>query len=206
MKIAVVGSHPQYEAMFRSEEGFEVVESFEEADALQFTGGEDVTPSLYGHKRHIRTYDNPERDAYEKGVFQTYMGKKPMLGICRGSQFLNVMNGGRLFQDVDGHAIGTTHPVFSQLLGKTYHCTSTHHQMMIPSSEGLVDGWAVGVSKKKEWVDESGTLHSEVRDKRDVEAVWYGRTRCLCFQPHPEFSNAAETREYYFALINQFIA
>ncbi len=63
-----------------------------------FTGGSDVSPELYGH-RNLESGCNKARDEKEVLIFE--MAKKhgiPMTGICRGSQFLNVMCGGTMVQ------------------------------------------------------------------------------------------------------------
>lgn len=205
MKVYVLGMSPGYVAMFQRQEGFEAVNSIGEADAIQFTGGEDVTPSLYGELKHPRTYHNEARDKVESEVFETYLGKKHMLGICRGSQFLNVMNGGRLYQDVDNHAIGGTHSCYSESLRGFVEVTSTHHQMMRPHKRGEVDGWSWKLATRKEHMDYEGNITTVLNDPKDTEAVFYEDTRCLCFQPHPEFAGANSTRDYYFHLIQHFL-
>lgn len=67
-----------------------------------FTGGHDVSPKLYNEKKQPYC-GNPcdERDMIEKMVY-TFADKKdkPILGICRGIQFINVMRGGTLYQDI----------------------------------------------------------------------------------------------------------
>ena len=63
------------------------------ADLVLFAGGEDVDPSLYNEKPHTTTYSNINRDISEKKIYQKakYLGI-PCIGICRGNQFLCVMN------------------------------------------------------------------------------------------------------------------
>lgn len=206
MKVYVLGMSPMYVAMFQREPGYEVVSHIDQADAIQFTGGEDVTPHLYGEGKHPRTYNSEARDKVESGVFETYLGKKHMLGICRGGQFLNVMNGGRIYQDVDNHAIAGTHPCYSELLKRTVEVTSTHHQMMRPHKRGEVDGWCWKLAKRKEHIDYEGNITTVLNDPKDTEVVFYDDTNCLCFQPHPEFAGASSTRAYYFSLLNHYFA
>lgn len=71
-------------------------------DALVISGGYDVHPFLYNEEPHILLENvYPERDHYEKSLIETaYRLKKPILGICRGMQLLNVVFGGSLYQDV----------------------------------------------------------------------------------------------------------
>ena len=71
-------------------------------DGLLFTGGDDVDPSLY-KEESIGDIVDPclKRDAMEAIAFkEAYAQGKSILGICRGLQFINVMLGGSLYQDL----------------------------------------------------------------------------------------------------------
>lgn len=74
----------------------------EVCDALVISGGSDVNPFLYGEERKNKLLKiKPDRDEYEKKVY--FLGKKkniPILGICRGMQLINVLEGGTLYQDL----------------------------------------------------------------------------------------------------------
>lgn len=67
-------------------------------DALLLSGGEDVHPSLYcGRVDEHSTAHDPERDAFEIGLVSAALEAQiPILGVCRGSQLLNVALGGSL--------------------------------------------------------------------------------------------------------------
>lgn len=71
-------------------------------DALIFAGGGDLDPSLYGAKPHPKIERvNAERDSFEISLARTALkGAKPVLGICRGMQLLNVAGGGTLIIDL----------------------------------------------------------------------------------------------------------
>lgn len=71
-------------------------------DGLLLSGGYDVSPLFYGEepKRGLESI-RPERDAYEIRLLQIARElNKPILGICRGIQVLNVAFGGNLYQDL----------------------------------------------------------------------------------------------------------
>jgi putative glutamine amidotransferase len=72
-------------------------------DGLLLTGGEDVDPSLYGEAPHEKLGAiDPRRDALDISAIQIARSQqKPILGICRGCQILNVAYGGSLYQDID---------------------------------------------------------------------------------------------------------
>jgi len=179
--------------------GCEVVDSLLEADIVQFTGGEDVSPELY-HENNVASYNNTDRDAAEVAVFReaVRLGKL-MVGICRGGQFLNVMSGGSMWQHCDGHT--RTHRVLDIKTGEHYTCTSTHHQMMRASDEGEL----VCVAYPKigsNFICDGDTAES-VED--EVECVWYEHTKCLCFQPHPEWGGNDGTFWLFSNLVKRFL-
>lgn len=80
----------------------EVEQLVDVCDGFLFTGGHDVEPSLY-HQRKSENCGmiNKERDKLERQFFElAYAVDKPMLGICRGLQMINVLLGGTLYQDL----------------------------------------------------------------------------------------------------------
>src|SRR5690606_10288046 len=102
--VYVVGQYAEYISMF-TKRGWKEAENVFDADLMLFCGGSDVDPSYYNHNKHSTTYSNIERDKHETKKWE--LAKElgiPCAGICRGGQFLHVMNGGELYQNVDGHA------------------------------------------------------------------------------------------------------
>ena len=71
-------------------------------DGYLLTGGHDIDPALYGEERNkncgepCRMRDMIEPWIYERAVLED----KPVLGICRGIQLINVAEGGTLYQDL----------------------------------------------------------------------------------------------------------
>lgn len=74
-----------------------------ECDGFLFTGGHDIDPILYGEQpRPYCGNCHAVRDRMETLLFQRVLeADKPVLGICRGLQFLNVALGGNLYQDLE---------------------------------------------------------------------------------------------------------
>lgn len=158
-----------------------IAESVEEADALLFTGGEDVSPELYNEQNYGHSGCNKNRDTREVEIFQKGLEKGlPLLGICRGAQFLTVMAGGKLYQDVSGHA--GTHPVVTDD-GRTLQMTSTHHQMMRPRGEYVIKAWAT--HRSRHYIVGKDNIKPEL--EVDPEIVFYPKIRALCIQGHPEY-------------------
>ena len=82
-----------------------IAEYVELADGLLFSGGGDVDPAHYGEARQTACGESDAaRDSFELALFTAfYPTGKPILGICRGEQLLNVALGGTLTQHLDGH-------------------------------------------------------------------------------------------------------
>lgn len=199
-KVHIVGGDYSINNMFLRR-GWNVTNFIDETiDLIQFTGGADVDPSYYGETKHPRTYSDPKRDAYEANVYNEWVGKLPMAGICRGGQFLNVMNGGKMWQHVNNHTISHYHEAFDILSEQPLFVTSTHHQMMIPADHGKVILTADICTRR-----ESADIVVE-GPSTDVEAVIYSDTLSLCFQPHPEYvSINHECQDLYFKYIDRLL-
>ena len=71
-------------------------------DGFLFTGGQDVSPDMYHEEMQPFCGETcPERDRLERLLFaQALKEHKPVLGICRGIQLINVLMGGTLYQDL----------------------------------------------------------------------------------------------------------
>lgn len=69
---------------------------------ILFPGGQDVDPSVYLKKKTpLCGETSPERDLMERLILeQAMIADKPILGICRGIQFINAALGGTLWQDI----------------------------------------------------------------------------------------------------------
>lgn len=203
--VFIVHSDMAYNRLF-ADNGWNLVDSLKKADLVQFTGGSDVSPKLYGESQHPTTSCSPERDMREQMIFALAKQKGlPMAGVCRGGQFLNVMSGGKMFQHVEGHAIRGWHEITDVDTNLSYPTTSTHHQMMRPDlTKGILVAFNK-ITKMREFM-EGGLIVSRYSSDPDVEVVWYPDTKCLCFQPHPEYFDAPqECAEWYFTYINRYI-
>lgn len=193
-----------YSDMFE-DHGWEKADYLTEADIIVFTGGEDVDPALYGHDNHPSTHFNKERDRKEKVFFDMALIEgTPMVGICRGGQFLNVMNGGEMYQDVNGHAIIGTHSAIDKFTGEMFQVTSTHHQMMKPSRMGLVLVTANESTFKEECPFPGKTVRHLTKNE-DVEVVYYNESNSLCFQPHPEHPGHNELAKRFFDYVEEYL-
>lgn len=186
MKVFVVGGATNY-ANFLEEAS--LVDRVKDADVVLFTGGEDVDPSLYGCEKERYTYSNKSRDLAEKAIFEMVKPNQLCLGICRGSQFLCVMNGGILVQHCWDHAIGHTHGITDG--DKLYQITSTHHQMQYPYNLDEADYdvlFVASPSRSDDYIGENVKSRTIV-EEGEPEIVLYhkeGFPKCLAVQGHPE--------------------
>ena len=71
-------------------------------DGLLLTGGGDIDPMLFGEEPHKHLGDvSPSRDLIEMTLVQEMLKKnKPILGVCRGLQIINIALGGNMYQDI----------------------------------------------------------------------------------------------------------
>ena len=74
-------------------------------DGFLFAGGDDVDPKHYGEEIAFDNVETtPLRDDFELALVEVIKNdNRPILGICRGEQILNVAFGGSLYQHIDGH-------------------------------------------------------------------------------------------------------
>jgi putative glutamine amidotransferase len=155
------------------------IELFDNCNGLILTGGTDVYPGLYNDLDDINTDGvyTPGRDSYEIELIENALkSKKPILGICRGNQLLNVYFKGNLISDLEKEK-GVNHSRISDNRIK-YHevnvipgsmlaqivkeniakITSTHHQAIDKPGEGLMINAIStdGVNEGIEYSDKSG--------------------------------------------------
>ena len=103
----------------------------QQLDGLVLQGGADISPGLYGAKPWREHGDcDPIRDEYEMGLLRGFIeADKPVLGICRGAQLLNVYCGGTLVQDIPSQWPGAIAHVDLER-----YDTLTHEVHFVPGS------------------------------------------------------------------------
>lgn len=117
-------------------------------DALLLPGGGDLEPWRYGQENTASRGLEPERDEAELRLLQEFTALgKPVLGVCRGLQTINVFFGGTLAQDVPGHGaweegdrlhgVRTAPSPLRPLWGERMTVNSAHHQAADRLGSGL---------------------------------------------------------------------
>ena len=174
-------------------------------DVLLFEGGTDVNPKYYG-QRQGRYTDSPDivRDARERALWLAAQEVgAASIGICRGSQFLTVMNDGELIQHVTGHC--QSHRIRTND-GGSFEVTSTHHQMMVPLVEHQMLAWSAKPLSNVYLDGNDVHCPEKVFGWREPEIVWYPKSKSLCIQGHPEYVDSKEIfPQYCLRLVRKFI-
>lgn len=128
-------------------------------DGLLLCGGGDIDCALYGQEDQGSQPPDRARDEAETALFRAFYGAgKPILGICRGMQMINIMLGGTMIQDMparqqifhSGPDGDRFHPVrtlegspLDSMFGPLFHSNSHHHQAVDRLGEGLrVIAWS----------------------------------------------------------------
>lgn len=196
--------------------GWTIVTTLDDADLLVLSGGEDVDPSTYSTWHHPTTSGRVTRDEYEAKLVwdATDYHDIPVVGICRGAQLLNVMNGGGMWQDVNNHA-GPDHLMTMVGTGATVMVSSLHHQMMIPDYDNpdcIIIATANEATRKERCpsTEEAFAIIKEEGKTSEVEVLYYADMNWLCYQPHPELSvgygeHYKDMVSNFFNLINEYL-
>lgn len=130
-------------------------------DGLYLTGGYDIDPHYFNKEPHPELGKvDPLRDQFEIELVHNIVAlKKPILGICRGSQIINVALGGTMYQDLQdeksteliqhkqyrplqysSHVVKVTKPsmLYDIVKKETIHVNSNHHQANDILGEDLI--------------------------------------------------------------------
>ncbi len=160
-----------------------------------FTGGADISPHLYGDTSPDGyCYNDPRRDDEEVEIFNIAREHGILMtGICRGMQFLNVMDGGRMMHHIDGHE-GKPHRMQIPGISREIFVNTLHHQMAIPGENGIV----VGSVNPRISDIYYGAADAEVEwQTPEIEAMLFPQIQALGVQYHPEMMRP-ETEGFAF--------
>ncbi len=179
-------------------------------DALIIPGGPDADPTFFGEEPSLHIGStNYKRDVFEAEMFKAfYKAGKPIFGICRGCQFINILLGGNVYQDLatenkdayirhsqGANACYPTHHVTVDKdsllygsLGETAYVNSRHHQ---------------GIKKLGEGLKVTATAPDGV-----VEAIESADGQIVAVQWHPEnmWQEHAEMRKLFADFIDRVAA
>lgn len=168
-------------------------------DGLVLQGGSDVAPESYGESPLRPQWGGDRvRDVYETALIEAFMAAgKPVLGICRGIQILNVALGGTLYQDINTQLPGT-------LVHRDWDIYDTNHHDVVMSGRLAqlygTDTGRINTVHHQAIKDVAPGLEVLARCPDDdiIEALWRPRATeddpyVMGIQWHPEFITPEDT-------------
>lgn len=184
---------------YRIDEDF-ITEAVKYFDGFLLCGGDDIDPTLYGEQNSgLSKNVCSARDEFEIVLLKAaYAADKPLLGICRGEQMINVAMGGSLYQHIDHHSQNAPRysrpqntfiekgTLLHKTIGKdTISVNSFHHQNINKLGKGLV------CAAKSE----DGYIEAIESPEKKF---------CLAVQWHPEISapDDADSRKIFAAFVS----
>ena len=197
--------------------GLEPVAVLDNTDISAFSGlilpgGGDVDPSLYGCENDGSRNIDLALDQAQLSVTDAFVrAGKPVLGICRGAQVLNVYFGGTLIQDLataeshlwhdepDGSVRYSAHPCVNAedgLLHRLYGCrrmpiNSAHHQSIARLGDGL---------RATSWADDGVVELAEHRNLPVIAAQFHPEHMAYDYAS-PDIVDGAVLLEYFRSLL-----
>lgn len=190
-----------------------VAEMVRRCDGVLLTGGDDIQPHLYEKNMPENLAKlvgplEPERDIWEQHLIdEAFRQQKPILGICRGHQMMNVALGGSLIVDIPTQVPGalnhrqmdrkaepvhdvalTPGSLLAQITGEqTLRVNSTHHQAIGRLAESLQ-----AVARSEDGVIEA----VELKDPKKLPFL-------LTVQWHPE--RLIDRNKIFLKLFSSFV-
>jgi putative glutamine amidotransferase len=191
LQIAIAGSQEGAENFIDAlnalgAEGFAVLEEtdFDRYDGLILPGGADIDPALFGEENWGSRKIERERDLRQLEILDIFVdAKKPILGVCKGHQLLNVYFGGKICQNIPEFAVhqwieaDQAHGSHCQpgcfleeLYGTEFPINSAHHQAVTtPTKDFRCIQWA-----------EDGVLEAMVHETLPILGLqWHPERMCL---------------------------
>lgn len=212
MKVALAGKPEQvknYAAALQGV-GLEPVITLRPEEAvlcggLVLPGGGDVDPAFYGQENHGSRDIDRELDLAQFSVLEAFLeAGKPVLGICKGCQLLNIRFGGTLIQHL---AVAETHAwnegdrvhlcrslpgsLMERLYGREYPVNSLHHQAL----------GAMGAGFSVASFAPDGVVESVEHDSLPLLGVqWHPERMCFAKAREDTVDGAAVFRHFYTLL------
>lgn len=180
----------------------------EDCGGLLLPGGGDVDPSRYGQENNGSANIDKVLDQREIELIRQFsLVGKPILGICRGLQILNVALGGDLIQDIETapthkweentgdkvHMVTAAKDSFLYpLYGESFSVNSAHHQAV----NDLADGFSIAATAA------DGVVEALENRKKNIYAVQWHPER-MCFnKARPDTVDGRYIFEFFLNLLH----
>jgi putative glutamine amidotransferase len=185
---------------------------FDAVDGLFLPGGADIDPASYGRGPHpLCDRTDPERDRVELAMARWAIAEgKPVLGVCRGMQLINVAAGGTLYQDLAEQMPGAIKHDYFPFMGRGFARDFFAHSVQVAPGTRLARLVGAGALKVNSMHHQGvktlgrGLRPTAVSPDGLVEAVELdGDAYALAVQWHPEALTDADDRSR--ALFEDFV-
>ena len=176
-------------------------------DGLLLPGGGDIDPVYYGEEMNGSDEPDREIDKAQRDILDAFVkAKKPILGICRGMQLINIYFGGSLHQDIvtrdihtrknDNDSIHSVKSVeegnlFEKFYGKTFNINSAHHQGTKKLGKGL----------KEVLRSEDGVCEAVIHEELPIIATQFHPERMSYKQRRDDTVVGEEIFKYFKSLL-----
>lgn len=163
-------------------------------DALLLWGGEDIDAKYYGEPNSVYSdavVENPrDKKEWQAMKLAKAMGI-PIIGVCRGAQFLCAFAGGKIVQDIQNHT-GCKHAIecVNPKRGNSIFVidgNSYHHQMMYPFE---IPHELLGICATSRSLKYYGGNYEYTDIPCEPEVVYFPTVKGLGIQGHPEWMPA----------------
>lgn len=179
-------------------------------DALVLCGGTDIDPSIYGQENTASVDIDHDRDSAEFELFEMYKAQnKPILGVCRGHQLINVAMGAPLIQHLENAHLHSSniaefdliHDVTADIngfVGKLYGeklvTNSFHHQGVGTPAKGL---------RAVAWSENGKVIEALEHEFLPIFSVQWHPERMCCDHLRADTVNGIDIFEYFIKLCKQ---
>lgn len=183
----------------------------ERLDALVLEGGSDLWPGSYGETPLDEKWSGDRvRDDYEKGLLRAFAARgKPVLGVCRGLQLMNVALGGTLYQDIDSQRPGAIRHRDAAVYDRNFHAIEFVGGTRLAEIHAGVGHSKVNSVHHQAIKDLAPGLVVEARSPDDglIEAIRRpGGSYMAAVQWHPEFHRRAESTLDDTPMLDDFLS
>jgi putative glutamine amidotransferase len=122
---------------------------YDELDGVFLPGGADIDPVSYGRDPHpLCDKTDPERDRVELRLAHWALeARKPVLGVCRGMQLINVAAGGSLYEDLAEQLPGSIKHDYFPFSGQSFTRDYLAHEVVIERESKIASIFGIGTLK-----------------------------------------------------------
>ena len=221
LKVKDIGSSEDSCFKLFEKRGFRMCTDIGDADIVVFNGGADIGTEIYNQKLVTSRIFNEDGNvllasepsymsARDKQEILLYKRAKALgkfiVGVCRGAQLINCLEGGTLWQHVNNH--NTSHAILDLKTNIIWRSTSVHHQMMRPPKNADIIAVASEATFKIDAQEQKRLKNFDrpLDQGDDPEVVWFKDARALCVQGHPEYAPESLFADYFFDLVDGLYA